>query len=152
MCKCFSHSVNILMTETSSPVNNLYLYDTFFISVLYFNLMNWYFSVREWVLGYCLLISLPCVYFPQLDTLHFFSSGSSNAVILFVHPVCLDLLSQCISTGTWEITLEHKLIMHFSSNLRKEQTLERYTHSQQIFAFSFLSSRQSLQKELAVGQ
>lgn len=104
------------------------------------------------MLDYCLLISHPCVYFPQLDTLHFFFSDSSNVVILFIHPVCLGLPSQCISTGTWEITLGHKLIVRFSSNLRKEQHLERSTHSQQILAFSFLSSRQSLQKEVTIGQ
>lgn len=83
------------------------------------------------------------------DTFHFFSSGSSNVVILFIHPVCLGLHSQCISTGTWEITLRHKLLVclcSFPSNWKKDQHLERFTHSQQIFAF--LSSRQPLQKEL----
>lgn len=68
------------------------------------------------MLDYCPLISLPCVYYPQLDTLHFFFPGSSNVVILFIHPVVLGLPSQCFLTGTWEIMVGHKLIVHFSNN------------------------------------
>lgn len=68
------------------------------------------------MLDYCPLISLPCVYYPQLDTLHFFFPGSSNVVILFIHPVVLGLPSQCVLTGTWEIMVGHKLIVHFSNN------------------------------------
>lgn len=104
------------MTETPLHMNNLYLYHSFFIAMLYFNMMNQSLSVRECVLDYCPLISLPCVYYPQLDTLHFFFSGSSNVVILFIHPVVLRLPSQCILTGTWEIMAGHKLMVHFSNN------------------------------------